>query len=68
MDSNERSERTSPWMRVEEAARYVAVPLGQLQKWAAAGLVPRHRLGKHFVYHRDELDAWVRNGGTRHGL
>jgi len=58
----------SPWMNVAQAAYYTSLPMGQMQKLAAAGRVPRRRVGRRFVYHRDELDVWIRNDGGMHGL
>lgn len=67
-NSEPRQSAESKWCDIGGAAKYLKLPLGQMQKWAAAGRLPRHSAGRHFRYHHDELDEWMSNGGTLHGL
>ena len=57
------SQASSPWMAMEEAIAYTCIPAGTFRKLVAAGRLPAHG-GRRKVFHRDELDATLRHGGT----
>ena len=50
----------SDWMTVEETTNYLGIGKSKLYDLAQAGEIPRHKLGKVWKFHRDDLDAWVR--------
>jgi excisionase family DNA binding protein len=52
----ERLEPT-PWMTRRQAAEYLALPLSHLEKDRA---IPRHHSGGRVLYHRAELDGFMR--------
>lgn len=47
----------SPWLTREAAARYLSLPVSRLEKDRT---IPCHREGRRVLYHRDELDAYLR--------
>jgi excisionase family DNA binding protein len=47
----------SPWLDREAAARYLSLPVSRLEKDRK---IPSHRDGRRVLYHRDELDAYLR--------
>jgi len=47
----------SPWLTREAAARYLSFPVSRLEKDKQ---IPCHREGRRVLYHRDELDAYLR--------
>jgi hypothetical protein len=47
----------SPWLDREAAARYLSLPVSRLEKHRG---IPCHREGRRVLYHRDELDAYLR--------
>jgi excisionase family DNA binding protein len=47
----------SPWMTRETAARYLSLPRSRLEKDRA---IPCHREGRRVLYHRAELDDYLR--------
>lgn len=55
----------SPWMDTAEAAAYIRSTAGTLKNWRATGQGPKYHpvLTKLIRYHRDDLDAFVRDGG-----
>lgn len=59
---------TSPWMTTEEAAAYVRLSARTLEGLRNKGGGPAyHRQGARTVfYHRDDLDAWRRQGRAEH--
>jgi excisionase family DNA binding protein len=54
----------SPWLTAAAAARYLACPESRIRKLTMTGELPCHRDGRRVLYRRDELDAYVRNGGA----
>jgi hypothetical protein len=48
---------TSPWMTRQAAAAYLDVPVSRLEKDRT---VPCHRWDGRVLYHRPELDEWLR--------
>jgi excisionase family DNA binding protein len=54
----ERLERDrSPWLSRAEAAAYLHLPVSRLEKDRR---IPCHRDGRRVLYHRDELDDFLR--------
>ena len=51
-------------MTVGEATRYLGIGKSKLYEFAQAGEIPRHKIGKMWRFHRNDLDAWVRAGRT----
>lgn len=54
----DRLDQGSPWMTRKQAAEYLSVPLSRLEKDKR---VPVHRWKGRVLYHRDELDGYVRS-------
>lgn len=57
-------EARSPWLTAPEAADYLGCPVSRIRKLTMTGELPCHRDGRRVLYRRDELDAFVRNGGA----
>jgi hypothetical protein len=49
----------SPWLTRAEAAEYAHLPLSRLEKDRT---IPCHREGRRVLYHRAELDDYLRHG------
>ena len=50
----------SEWMTADETVQYLGIGKSKLYELAQAGEIPRHKVGKSWKFHRDDLDAWVR--------
>ncbi|MCY4527857.1 MAG: DEAD/DEAH box helicase family protein [Chloroflexi bacterium] len=50
----------SDWMTTEETTQYLGIGKSKLYDLAQTGEVPRHKVGKAWKFHRNDLDAWVR--------
>ena len=50
----------SDWMTTEETTKYLGIGKSKLYDLAQAGEIPRHKVGKAWKFHRNDLDAWVR--------
>ena len=55
----------SPWLDVAGAAEHIAAPVSRIYALVSADRIPHHRDGSRLLFHRDELDAWIRDGGGR---
>jgi excisionase family DNA binding protein len=67
----ERMEQTesTPWMDVEAAAAYLGFSRDRMYKLTAASAIPYRRQpgGQRLIFHRDELDRWLKAAWERHG-
>ena len=54
---------SSPWMS-REAASYLRCPISRVRKLTMTRELPHEKDGRRVLYHRDELDAFVRAGGA----
>lgn len=52
------------WLSVEEIAEYLGVVKDSVYRWIEHKGLPAHKVGKLWKFKRDEVDAWVRGGGT----
>lgn len=55
----------SPWLIASEAAIYLGCSLSRVRKLTMTRELPHHKEGSRVLYRRDELDAFVLNGGAR---
>ncbi len=46
-------------LTVQELSEYLKVPASTLYKLARAGSVPCAKVGKHWRFHKDAIDAWL---------
>ena len=53
-----------PWLTAPEAAAYLRCPLSRVRKLTMTGELPCEHDGRRVLYHRDELDQFVRSGGA----
>lgn len=52
----------SPWLTLEQAARYVGVSLRTIERRVQAGGVRSTNVGRRRIVHRDDLDALLLSG------
>ena len=45
--------------KIGELAKYLKVSKSTLYKLAQAGKVPGQKVGKHWRFHKDAVDAWL---------
>ncbi len=48
-------------MTIEEAAKYLRIPLSSLYRLAQDGKVPCQKIGRHWRFHRQTLIQWMAN-------
>jgi excisionase family DNA binding protein len=47
-------------LTIDELAVYLKVPKSTLYKLVREGSVPSQKVGKHWRFHRDAIDAWLK--------
>ncbi len=52
----------SPWMTVQELARYLSVSAGTVRNWVSRRHIPFARRGRVVRFHREQVDHWLRSG------
>ncbi len=52
------------WMSVEEIAEYLGVSRDSVYNWVTQGKMPGHKVGRQWKFKKDEIDEWVRSGGS----
>ena len=52
-------------MTIDELARYLKVSKSTLYKLVRAGKIPGQKVGKHWRFHREVVDAWLGDAGDR---
>lgn len=53
------------WLSVDEIAVYLGVSKDTVYTWVADKGLPGHRMGRFWKFKKDEVDKWVRAGGSR---
>lgn len=53
-------EDRSPWLNIANASQYLDWPKQRLYKLTAAGAIPHYKHDGRLLFHRSELDTWLR--------
>ena len=48
-----------PVMTIEEAAKYLQIPLSSLYKLAQDGKIPCQKVGRHWRFRKETIDHWL---------
>ena len=56
------------WLSVEEIAAYLGVKRDTVYKWITRKNMPAHKVGRLWKFQKDEVDRWVRSGGSAQDL
>ena len=48
-------------LTIDELALYLKLSKSSLYKLAQKGKVPGQKVGKHWRFHKDAVDAWLKN-------
>ena len=50
---------SSPWMTVEQLAKYLSVSTGTIRNWVSQKYIPYAKRGRIVRFHRQKIDAWL---------
>jgi excisionase family DNA binding protein len=54
------AEPASEILTIDDLAVYLKIPKSTLYKLVREGAVPCQKLGKHWRFHKDAIDAWLK--------
>lgn len=57
------TEPTGSVLTIDELAEYLKISKSTLYKLAQEGSIPGQKVGKHWRFHKDALDQWLRQRG-----
>lgn len=57
---------SSPWMTAAQVAAYIGAPISRIRQLTMGNAIPLHRDGRRVLFHRDEIDRWLLDGGPFH--
>lgn len=49
-------------LTIDELATYLKIPKSTLYKLVREGAVPCQKVGKHWRFHKDAIEAWIKDG------
>lgn len=52
-----------PYLTVNDVCKYLKISNESLYGWIKDTDIPAHKVGKRWLFSKDELDAWVRSDG-----
>jgi excisionase family DNA binding protein len=52
------------WLSVDEIAEYLGVSKDTVYTWVTSKGMPGHKVGRFWKFKREDVDAWVRDGGA----
>jgi len=48
-------------LTIEEASKYLRIPLSTLYKLAQDGKIPCQKVGRHWRFRKEAIDRWLEN-------
>jgi excisionase family DNA binding protein len=54
-----------PVMTIEEASKYLQIPLSSLYKLAQDGKIPCQKVGRHWRFRKETIDHWLDDRMTK---
>lgn len=55
------------WLSVDEIADYLGVAKDTIYTWVTNKGMPGHKVGRFWKFKKEDVDAWVREGGASAG-
>jgi excisionase family DNA binding protein len=52
------------WLSVDEIADYLGVAKDTIYTWVTSKGMPGHKVGRFWKFKKEDVDAWVREGGA----
>lgn len=60
--SGQISEKDNRYLLVKDICKYLNISDETLYKWIRDKFIPAHRVGKRWMFDKDEIDRWVKSG------
>lgn len=52
------------WLTVDDICKYLNVSNETVYKWIEQRNLPGHRVGRRWMFKKEQVDAWVEAGGA----
>lgn len=52
------------WLTVDDICIYLNVSNDTVYKWIEQKSMPGHKVGRRWMFKKDEVDTWVKDGGS----
>lgn len=52
------------WLTVDDICKYLNVSNETVYKWIEQRNMPGHRVGRRWMFKKEQVDAWVEAGGA----
>ncbi len=53
-------------MTIEEASKYLRIPLSSFYKLAQDGRIPCQKVGRHWRFRKEAIDRWLENSSREY--
>jgi excisionase family DNA binding protein len=50
------------WLTVEEICNYLSVTKDTIYKWIDQREMPAHRVGRRWMFQKEDVDSWIKAG------
>jgi excisionase family DNA binding protein len=57
-------ERIDKVLTIEELSDYIKISKSTLYKLVREGKVPSQKIGRHWRFHKDAIDSWLKKAGN----
>lgn len=55
------------WLSVDEIGAHLGIKRDTVYKWISGRAMPVHKIGRLWKFKKDDVDEWVKAGGTAEG-
>lgn len=62
------AENLPPVLTIDEASKYLQIPLSSLYKLAQDGKLPCQKVGRHWRFRKESLDKWLDENHTTESI
>jgi len=59
MASNTTNDEIKGYMKMRDVCKYLSVTAETISKWIRNDGMPGHKIGKQWMFSKQEIDAWV---------
>jgi len=56
----------APVMTIDDLGKYLKLSTSTLYKLCAEGKIPGQKVGRHWRFHRERIDNWLKDGPRMH--
>ncbi len=57
-----KKQNLEPYLTIQDVCGYLKITNESLYAWIKNTDIPAHRVGKRWLFDKNELDAWVKSG------